>query len=60
MSLLSDSLNLYLHTLQHRVIGLSFDLSETKALRRGFFAARLAVIAHIIGTDWRDCPADPM
>lgn len=58
VSLMSDSLKLYLHTLQHRVIGFSFDLSETKALRRGFLAAHLAALDHILETDWRDCPAD--
>lgn len=58
VSLLSDSLKLYFHTLQKRVIGFTFDEYESKLFKRGFVAAYLAALGEILSTDWSDCPAD--
>lgn len=57
VSLLSDSLKLYFHTLQTRVIWFGFE-DKTGAFRNGFLAAYLEVLQEILDTDWSDCPAD--
>lgn len=58
VSLLSDSLKLYFHALQHRVIGFRFDDAETKTFKHGFLTAHLAALGSILETDWTDCPVD--
>jgi len=57
VSLLADSLKLYFHTLQKRVIGFAFR-DERKAFKHGFVAAYMSVLGEILKTDWSDCPAD--
>jgi len=59
LSLLSDSLKLYLQTLQSRVIGFRFTEEEEKTLfKRGFLGAYLTILGEIYATDWSDCPVD--
>jgi hypothetical protein len=57
LSLLSDTLKLYLETLRSRVIGFSFTQPE-KVFRDGFIPAYKAVLGEILETDWADCPSD--
>lgn len=57
VSLLSESLKLYLHALRHRVIGYAFA-DPKKAFKSGFLAAHLEALAHILQTDWSDCGVD--
>lgn len=56
ISLLSDTVKLYLNTLQTRVIGFAF--TEEKAHKDGFPPAFKAALGNILATDWSDCPAD--
>jgi len=59
VSLLSDTLKLYFHTLQKRVIGFAFTEQETRRLKKeGFVAAYLSALGEILETDWSECPAD--
>jgi hypothetical protein len=58
LGLLSDSLKLYFHSLQHRVIGFQFARNESKAFKKGFVSAYLGVLGEILETDWNDCSAD--
>lgn len=53
LSLLSESLKLYLHALQHRMIGYTFP-EPKKAFKSGFLTAHLRALAHILETDWSD------
>lgn len=57
LSMLSDSLKLYLNTLADRVIGFSFD-NPKDAFRKGFVPAYFAALGEILATDWSDCPVD--
>jgi hypothetical protein len=57
LSLLSDTLKLYLETLRSRVIGFSLTQPE-KVFRDGFIPAYKAVLGEILETGWTDCPAD--
>jgi hypothetical protein len=56
ISLLSDTLKLYLETLRSEVIGFSF--ADPKLFKDGFVAAYREVLGEILDTDWSDCPAD--
>lgn len=56
ISLLSDTVKLYLHTLQTRVIGFTF--TEEKPHKDGFPPAFKTALGDILATDWSDCPAD--
>jgi hypothetical protein len=56
ISLLSDTLKLYLNMLQTYVIRFKFD--EEKPFRDGFPPAFKAALGEILATDWSDCPAD--
>lgn len=56
VSLLSDTLKLYFHTVQ-REIGFAFDKGEKALLKKGFLAAYKAALGEILETDWSDCPA---
>lgn len=56
VSLLSDSLKLYFHTLQHDIIRFAFD--EKKPFKNGFVPAYLNALGEILDTDWSDCPAN--
>lgn len=56
VSLLSDALKQYFHTLQKRVIGFRFE--DNRALtKNGFVPAYLEALGEILDTDWSDCPA---
>ncbi|MEP6869131.1 MAG: hypothetical protein ABJA20_11505 [Novosphingobium sp.] len=57
LSMLSDSLKLYLNTLADRVIGFSFDNSRS-AFKQGFLSAYFSALGEILETDWSDCPVD--
>ena len=57
LSMLSDSLKLYLNTLADRVIGFSFE-NRKAAFREGFVPAYFAALGEILATDWSDCPVD--
>lgn len=57
ISLLSDSLKLYFHTLAKSVIGFSFR-DERAAFRNGFLAAYREALAEILQIDWTVCPVD--
>ncbi|HEX8240866.1 MAG TPA: hypothetical protein VF574_14115 [Allosphingosinicella sp.] len=57
ISLLSDSLKLYFHTLQRRIMGFSFS-DDRAAFKNGFLAAYQGALAEILQIDWSDCPAD--
>ena len=54
-SLLSDSLKLYFHNLQHRVLGFRFADAESEkgAFKKGFVAAYMEILGHILDTDCR-------
>jgi hypothetical protein len=56
ISLLSDTVKLYLETLRSRVIGFTFK--DPQPFKEGFVAAYKEVLGHILDTDWSDCPAD--
>lgn len=57
LSMLSDSLKLYLNTLADRVIGFSFA-NQKAAFRTGFVPSYFAALGEILDTDWSDCPVD--
>ena len=57
LSMLSDSLKLYLNTLADRVIGFFFDDPKV-AFKNGFVPAYFAALGEILDTDWSDCPVD--
>jgi len=57
ISMLSDSLKLYLNTLAERVIGFSFKNPKV-AFRYGFLPAYFDALGEILATDWSDCPVD--
>jgi hypothetical protein len=57
ISLLSDSLKLYLETLRSRVIGFNFTRGDAE-FRDGFLTAYKRALGNILDTDWADCPAD--
>lgn len=57
LSMLSDSLKLYLNTLADRVIGFSFD-NPKAAFKQGFVPAYFAALGEILETDWSDCQVD--
>lgn len=57
VSLLSDSIKLYFHTLQRRVIRFQFQ-DERAAFKKGFLAANLQALGEILELDWSECPAD--
>lgn len=56
VSLLSDTLKLYFHTLRERVI--CFGFGEEKPYKKGYVVAYREVLKEILDTDWSDCPAD--
>lgn len=56
ISLLSDTLKLYLETLRSRVIG--FRFVSAQPFRDGFVPAYKEVLGKMLETDWTDCPAD--
>jgi len=58
VSILSDSLKLYLNTLQVRVVGFRFDGDLRKVFKPGFVLAFKAALGEILATDWSDCPAN--
>ncbi len=59
LSLLSDSLKLYLQTLQSRVIGFRFTaVEEEKLFKQGFVGAYPEILGEIYATDWSDCAVD--
>lgn len=57
ISMLADTVKLYLNTLAARVIRFRFDSAERKALRSGFVPVFKAALGEILDTDWSDCPA---
>lgn len=57
ISMLSDSLKLYLNTLAKQVIGFSFEKPK-EAFKSGFVPAYFAALGEILDTDWSDCPVD--
>jgi hypothetical protein len=57
LSMLSDTLKMYLKTLQERVIRFSFG-DRKAAFREGFVPAFLAALGEILDTDWSDCAVD--
>lgn len=57
LSMLSDSLKLYLNTLADRVIGFSFD-NPKAAFKQGFVPAYFSALGEILETDWSDCTVD--
>jgi hypothetical protein len=59
ISMLSDTLKLYLQTLQKRVIGFTFkvDGNEEQIIwKRGFLTVYKEALSEILRTDWTDCP----
>lgn len=61
VSLLTDSLKLYLETLKSRVIGFNFGGTpeDLKGLwKPGWVSVYKQALGEILGTDWSDCPAD--
>lgn len=55
VSLLSDSLKLYLNTLQ-KEIGFVFDKTEKALAKKSFVRAYQAALGEVLETDWTDCP----
>lgn len=61
VSLLTDSLKLYLETLKSHVIGFKFSGTpeELRGMwKPGWVAVYRRVLGEILGTDWSDCPVD--
>ena len=59
VSLLSDALKLYFHTMQSRVIGFTISKeAEATVRKKGWVALYRDAFGLIFDTDWRDCPAD--
>lgn len=57
VSLLSDSLKLYLDTLRTKAMGFAFDKPERALIKkRGFLAGYRVALAEVFGAVWTDCP----